>query len=50
MTYEEFLENPKLAEIFNLNSERVVNYIKERLLLLKPRENDVQGWVYIYCR
>lgn len=50
MSFEEFVSRPKLAEIFNLKSQRDLDYIEKRLLIHKPRENDKPGWLYVYYR
>ena len=51
MKYKEFLEKQELTELFNLNNEVMVQYIKDRLLRLKPKEDgDIAGWVYVYYR
>lgn len=50
MSYEEFLDNPKLKEIFNLNRDRDIKFIQRRLLMFKPRANDMPGWIYVYYR
>jgi hypothetical protein len=51
MKYKEFLKKQELTELFNLNNEVMVQYIKDRLLRLKPKEDgDIAGWVYVYYR
>lgn len=50
MTYEEFMEKPKLTEIFNLNRQHDINFIKNKLLVFKPRPTDFSGWIYVYYR
>eukprot|EP00347_Sterkiella_histriomuscorum_P006846 403351210 len=50
MSFEDFKSKPKLAEIFNLNSQRDIDYIEKRLLIHKPRPNDKPGYVYVYYR
>lgn len=38
--------------MFDLNNQAQVNFIKDRLLRLKPRDDggDVEGFVYVYYR
>ncbi len=52
MKYKDFLKRKDLTELFNLNNDKMVRFIKEKLLRLKPREDgaDVPGWVYCYYR
>jgi hypothetical protein len=51
LKYKHFIERTDLTELFNLNNEVMVQYIKDRLLRLKPHEeSDIPGWVYVYYR
>ena len=50
MTFEEFFARAELREIFNLNKEHDVEFIKKRLLMHQPRHYDCPGWIYVYYR
>jgi len=52
MKYKQFIERQDLTGLFNLNHEKNVKFIKEKLLRLRPREDgaDIPGWVYCYYR
>ena len=52
MKYKEFLERSELTGLFNLKNDKMVQFIKEKLLRLRPRQDgaDIPGWVYCYYR
>ncbi len=52
MKYKDFLNRRDLTELFNLTHDKLVRFIKEKLLRLKPRQDgtDITGWVYCYYR
>lgn len=48
MSYEKFVQSESLSGIFNLNMKHERNFIKNCLLKYKPRDNDHEGWLYVY--